>query len=144
MASRLLGAKVRRSDDLRRDRAEEAAIKGGSPAVRPEDLDNSYMAPTADARAASLHDVLSLEKENLRGITLSSLLGGFGRLFADGGKAARDDPHGTYATSHPVDSLGYFVSHSWRSPRLVKYLAMLLFFHRRDVDLYYHRVCRVI
>ena len=48
MASRLLGAKVRRSDDLRRDRAEEAAIKGGSPAVRPEDLDNSYMAPTAD------------------------------------------------------------------------------------------------
>ena len=132
MASRLLGAKVRRSDDLRRDRAEEAAIKGGSPAVRPEDLDNSYMAPTADARAASLHDVLSLEKENLRGITLSSLLGGFGRLFADGGKAARDDPHGTYATSHPVDSLGYFVSHSWRSPRLVKYLAMLLFFNRRD------------
>ena len=132
MASRLLGAKVRRSDDLRRDRAEEAAIKGGSPAVRPEDLDNSYMAPTADARAASLHDVLSLEKEHLRGITLSSLLGGFGRLFADGGKAARDDPHGTYATSHTVDSLGYFVSHSWRSPRLVKYLAMLLFFNRSD------------
>ena len=128
MASRLLGAKVRRSDDLRRDRAEEAAIKGGSPAVRPEDLDNSYVVPTADARAASLHDVLSLEKEHLRGITLSSLLSGFGRLFADGGKAARDDPHGTYATSHTVDSLGYFVSHSWRSPRLVKYLAMLLFF----------------
>ena len=100
--------------------------------MRPEDLDNSYVAPTADARAASLHDVLSLEKENLRGITLSSLLGGFGGLFADGGKAARDDPHGTYATSHPVDSLGYFVSHSWRSPRLVKYLAMLLFFNRRD------------
>ena len=93
---------------------------------------NDAKAHGTNNRAASLHDVLSIEKEQLRGLTLVALLHGFGRLFAGGGKAARDDPVGTFAHSRPVDSLDWFVSHSWSSPRVVKYLALLLCFNRRD------------
>ena len=99
--------------------------KTGSPLIPPREHNTNK-------RAASLHNVLSIEKEQLRGLTLVSLLLGFGSLFARGGKAARDDPVGTFAHSRPVDSLDWFVSHSWRSPRAVKYLALLLCFNRRD------------
>ena len=90
------------------------------------------MAHATNNISANLHDVLKVEKEQIRGITVVSLLSGFGRLFADGGQAARDDPHGTFAHSHPVESLDWFVSHSWRSPRAVKLLGLLLHFNRRD------------
>lgn len=100
---------------------------------RQETADVNYAkAHGTNNRTASLHDVLSIEKEQLRGLTLVALLHGFGRLFAGGGKAARDDPVGTFAHSRPVDSLDWFVSHSWSSPRVVKYLALLLCFNRRD------------
>ena len=90
------------------------------------------MAHATNNISANLHDVLKIEKEQIRGITVVSLLSGFGRLFADGGQAARDDPHGTFAHSHPVEGLDWFVSHSWRSPRAVKLLGLLLHFNRRD------------
>ena len=90
------------------------------------------MAHATNNISANLHDVLKIEKEQIRGITVVSLLSGFGRLFADGGQAARDDPHGTFAHSHPVEALDWFVSHSWRSPRAVKLLGLLLHFNRRD------------
>ena len=71
-------------------------------------LAREYNQHSTAKRASSLNNILSIEKEQLRGLTLVSLLVGFGRRF---GKAGRDDPAGTYAHSRPVDSLDWFVSH---------------------------------
>ena len=70
-----------------------------------------------------------LNNEQLRGLDVSTLVAGGARLFADGGQAARDDPRGVFALSSPVQRLDYFVSHSWKSPRLAKYAALLSFFN---------------
>ena len=53
-----------------------------------------------------------------------SLRAGRARLFASEGQAARDDPSGTFALSKPVDSLSFFLSHSWRTSRVAKYCAL--------------------
>ena len=57
-------------------------------------------------------------------VSLPSLLAGRARLFASEGQAARDDPSGTFALSKPVDSLSFFLSHSWRTSRVAKYCAL--------------------
>jgi len=72
---------------------------------------------------------IDIKDEELRGVSLTSLLAGGARLFADGGAAARLDPEGTYALSQPVQQLDYFVSHAWRAPRFAKYVALLCYFN---------------
>jgi len=78
-----------------------------------------------------LAEILDVDAELVRGVSLPSLLAGRAALFADHGQAARDDPKGTYALSRPVESLSYFVSHSWRTSRLVKYTALCVHFNLR-------------
>ena len=80
-------------------------------------------------REQRLAGVLDMEDEALRGVTLPDLLAGSAHLFANNGQAARDDPTGTFALSRPVDSLSYFVSHSWRTSRLTKYCALCVHFN---------------
>ena len=72
---------------------------------------------------------ISITEEQLRGVSVHSLVAGGARLFADNGVAAREDPQGTYAVSKPVERLDYFVSHAWRSPRVSKWLALLCYFN---------------
>ena len=66
-----------------------------------------------------------LKGEQLRGLDVRHLVAGGAQLFAERGKAARDDPDGVFALSLPVSRLDYFVSHAWSSPRLAKYAALL-------------------
>ena len=80
-------------------------------------------------KRSRLANVLDLDASVLRGVTLPDLLAGGGRLFADHGVCARIDPTGTYALSQPVQSLSFFVSHAWKTPRFAKYLAFLMHFN---------------
>ena len=73
--------------------------------------------------------MVDLDSEQLRGVSVPTLLAGNARLFANGGAAARKDPAGTFALSRPVRYLDHFISHSWRTPRLAKWLALLLYFN---------------
>jgi hypothetical protein len=83
----------------------------------------------SEARENALADVLDMDEEVLRGVSLPSLMAGGARLFADDGAAARVDPTGTFALSKPVESLTYFISHSWRTSRLLKYCAFCVRFN---------------
>ena len=83
----------------------------------------------SEAREHALADVLDLDEEILRGVSLPSLLAGGARLFADDGATARLDPTGTFAVSRPVESVSYFISHSWRTSRLLKYCAFCIRFN---------------
>ena len=78
---------------------------------------------------SAYENVLDLDKEQLRGISLTALLAGGAQLFARHGAAAREDPRGTYALSRPVVSLNYFCSHSWTTSRWLKYVALLVHFN---------------
>lgn len=91
----------------------------------------SAYAPLEHDRQALLATVLDIDDEALRGITLPTVLAGRARLFAEEGKAARDDPAGTFALSRPVQYLTHFMSHSWRTGRLVKYAALCVHFNLR-------------
>ena len=82
-----------------------------------------------EVSGASLANMVDLDSEQLRGVSVPTLLAGNARLFANGGAAARKDPAGTFALSRPVRYLDYFISHSWRTPRLAKWLALLLYFN---------------
>jgi len=89
-----------------------------SMATHPEPLLPEHQARSdhvALLRASSLDNVVSLQKECLRGVELPCLLRDRARLFADGGSAARQDPSGCYALSRPVEALDFFISHSVRS-----------------------------
>ena len=87
--------------------------------------------PLVEERSNSLAGVLEIDHEVLRGVSLPSLLAGRARLFASEGQAARDDPSGTFALSKPVDSLSFFLSHSWRTSRIAKYCALCVHFNLR-------------
>lgn len=78
---------------------------------------------------SAYENVLDLDEEQLRGISLTALLAGGAKLFARHGAAAREDPRGTYALSRPVVSLNYFCSHSWATSRWHKYAALLVHFN---------------
>jgi hypothetical protein len=54
-----------------------------------------------------LSSVLHMPKEALRGVPLNTLLQAGAALFSERGKAAREDPQGTYAKSQPVEVLDY-------------------------------------
>ena len=88
-------------------------------------------APLEDDRQALLATVLDIDEEALRGLSLSTVLANRARLFAEEGKAAREDPTGTFALSRPVQYLSHFMSHSWRTGRLVKYAALCVHFNLR-------------
>ena len=85
--------------------------------------------PKHIATKSSYENVLDLDDEQLRGISLTTMLGGGAQLFARHGAAAREDPVGTFALSRPVISLGYFCSHSWATSRWLKYAALLVHFN---------------
>ena len=57
---------------------------------------------------------------------------GTARLFAEGGRAAREDPQGTYEKSRIVRKLDYFCSHSWSCPRALKLCGLLVHFNLHD------------
>ena len=78
-----------------------------------------------------LAQILELEKDQLRGVPIPTLLAGAARLYARGGAAARERPKETFALSRAVGRLDFFISHAWRSPRLPKYLALCRYFNRR-------------
>ena len=108
-------ASIRSEAALAADRALESKIKASAAATRK-------------SSSAVLADRLSLTSEQLRGVSVTTLLAGGARLFANNGAAAREDPAGTFALSKPVPFLDYFVSHAWRSSRLEKGLALLIYF----------------
>lgn len=85
--------------------------------------------PTATSKRRTFEDVLDLPEEQLRGISLTTLLTACSNLFARHGAAAREDPHGTFALSRQHDSLDYFCSHSWATSRWLKYVALLVHFN---------------
>lgn len=109
-----------------------AAVSSSADSGVKVDATAKYV-PLADqeeeAHVLSLASVLDMDEESLRGISLSALLANRAQLFEDNGKAAREDPIGTFALSQPVDSLSYFVSHSWRTSRLVKHMALCVHFN---------------
>jgi hypothetical protein len=80
-------------------------------------------------RSQQLAKVLDLDDEAMRGVPLPSLLARQAYLFANGGQAARDDPTGTFALSRPLSSVSHFISHSWRTSRLLKYCALCVHFN---------------
>ena len=65
-------------------------------------------------------------KDDLRGICLKDVLAGRSKLFARRGAMAGE---ASFALSEPVETIDFFVSHSWDTPRLHKYLAVLLEFN---------------
>ena len=64
-------------------------------------------------------------------VRLPVLLARCAELFAENGRMAREDPIGTYRKSTPVDRLTHFVSHSWKSSRIEKYVALGMHFNVR-------------
>ena len=54
---------------------------------------------------SAYENVVDLDEEQLRGISLTALLAGGAQLFARHGAAAREDPRGTYALSRPVGTV---------------------------------------
>ena len=84
--------------------------------------------PQSNSRK-SYENVLDLDDELVRGISLTSLLAGGARLFERHGAAAREDPTGTFALSQQCDTLDYFCSHSWTTSRYLKYVALLVHFN---------------
>ena len=93
-----------------------------APALLLPDVERS---DEASRIATEMRDARTLLKdEQLRGVDVSSLVAGGARLFAEDGKAAREDPAGVFALSTPVANLDYFVSHAWKSPRFAKYCAL--------------------
>ena len=94
--------------------------------------------------ASEMRDArIDITVDQLRGVSVSSLLDGGAALFADGGAAARLDPAGVFAHSTPVEQLDYFVSHAWRAPRLSKYFAMLCYFNLNAALVAYLVTCCV-
>ena len=90
----------------------------------------SNQAPSATFnKQRTYEDVLDLPDDQLRGISLTTLLAGGAKLFARHGAAAREDPHGTFALSEQRESLHYFCSHSWGTSRWLKYAALLVHFN---------------
>ena len=81
------------------------------------------------SREDALGNVLSIDSEDIRGVPLTLLLGGFGRLFARSGAIAREQPELVYSYSRQVDTIDYFISHSWSAGRLQKFAALLMFFN---------------
>jgi len=115
-----------------RDLAEEKAIR--ERAARKEGEKSALLhagAPRSDELTVAKLASSKLSDGVLRGIPLPTLMRGAGRIFAENGEAARRDPRGTYALSVPTESLDFFVSHSWRCPRIFKYLALLVHFNLR-------------
>ena len=80
-------------------------------------------------QTSKLSKVLDMPEEALRGVRLELLLGGFAALFAERGQAARDDPRGTFEKSLQVRMLHSFCSHSWATPRLLKYVALIVHYN---------------
>ena len=78
-----------------------------------------------------LADVLDLREDLLRGVPLPALMAGGASLFRNRGEAARTDPRGTFAKSQQVESVTYFLSHSWSAGRWSKYVALLYQFNLR-------------
>ena len=102
-----------------RDLAEEKAIR--ERAARKEGEQAALLhagAPRSDELTVAKLASSKLSDGVLRGIPLPTLMRGAGRIFAENGEAARRDPRGTYALSVPTESLDFFVSHSWRCPRI--------------------------
>lgn len=93
------------------------------------ELSPSYDRLVEGDREQKLALVLDIDEETLRGVELPTLLASGSRLFAGNGQAARDDPAGTYALSKPVTHLFYFISHSWRTSRLIKHAALCVHFN---------------
>lgn len=86
-------------------------------------------AGTKRGSKVSYENVLDLDDEQLRGISLSTLLANGAGLFAEHGAVAREDPNGTFALSQQVLTLDYFCSHSWTTSRWLKYIALLVHFN---------------
>ena len=82
-----------------------------------------------EQRTHNLAQILELEKEQLRGVPIPTLLSRAARLFSRSGAAAREAPKETYALSRTVGRLDYFISHAWVSPRLGKYCALCRYFN---------------
>ena len=80
-------------------------------------------------RVRSLANTLDLEAEQLRGLPLSNLLAGGGKIFANQGAAARNNPTATYALSKPVSRINFFLSHAWATERVSKYMALIFNFN---------------
>lgn len=80
-------------------------------------------------RTQELAQILELEKEQLRGVPIPTLLARAARLFSDRGVAAREQPRETFALSRAVRRLDFFVSHAWISPRVGKYAALCRYFN---------------
>ena len=78
-----------------------------------------------------LADVLDLREDLLRGVPLPALMAGGASLFRNRGEAARTDPRGTFDKSQQVESVTYFLSHSWSAGRWSKYVALLYTFNLR-------------
>lgn len=76
-----------------------------------------------------LAQVLELEKDQLRGVPIPTLLARAARLYSRHGAAARERPKATFALSRSVGRLGFFISHAWRSPRHAKYFALCRYFN---------------
>ena len=94
-----------------------AAVEAGRTLLATDVQRSDDATKIADQMRASRTE---LKDEQLRGVDVGSLVAGCAWLFADGGKAARDDPAGVFALSSPVQRLDTFVSHAWKSPRLAK------------------------
>lgn len=104
-----------------------ARRRGASPRREPS------TAAHALSREDTLGDVISVEAEDIRGLSLTTLLGGFGRLFGGGGAMAREEPELVYSYSRQVETLDFFVSHSWAAGRLHKFVALVMHFNARPV-----------
>lgn len=90
--------------------------------------------------------MISVEAEDIRGIPLTSLLSGFGRLFARGGAMAREQPEFVYSCSRQVETLDAFVSHSWAASRIQKFVALLMYFNAWPVYLccFFMATCMIL
>lgn len=100
-------------------------------------MEHNTLLPTHDSRSDEVATMarqmqnqrLDIKEEQVRGVELGNLLGSGAQLFADGGKAAQENPHGTFALSRPVRRLDYFVSHAWRSSRFAKWAALCAYYN---------------
>jgi len=60
----------------------------------------------------------------LRAVRMRTLLEGCGKIFSKSGGTAA-----TYELSQPVSRIGYFVSHNWAIPRVIKFVALAFKFN---------------
>lgn len=86
--------------------------------------------PEDDKRGEEVQPLpTTLDRELLRGVSMSTCLSGAAKHWADNGAGRNAQLKEDYGLSRQASRLDHFLSHDWRTSRWKKYLSMLVMFN---------------